>query len=140
MAIIRCKGTVFSVAVSGAVAPIAQVLSLELPEAKGETFEADTLDNSGVGIPHKATGRVEGGELSGELFLDLAIHTGITGFLTTPPAVGDSGAGSIAFPGGTGMHFDIAGMGLGGSVALKEGLKGKFSAKLDGIPDYSGSA
>jgi len=139
MSIIKTKGTVFSMGVGGASAAIAQVISLDLPEVAVETFEADTLDNTDEGIPHKSTGRVEGGSVGGELFLDTAIHTAITGFLATPPSPSDSpqGTGSITFGGGGSMSFYIAGVSLGGTVGLKEGLKGRFTCKLDGTPTYA---
>lgn len=136
---LRCKGTVLSLGVAGASAAIAQVISFELPEVETETFEADTLDNADPGIPYKPTGRVEGGSISGELFLDYAIHTCFTSWLASPPDFENSdpaGEGSVAFVNSTGMSFNFAGLSLGGTVALKDGLKGKFSAKLDGIPTY----
>ena len=139
MSIIKSKGTVFSMGVGGASAAIAQVISLDLPEQAVETFEADTLDNSGVGIPYKSTGRVEGGSVGGELFLDTAVHTVITGFLAAPPDPDDDpqGTGSIAFGGGGTLSFEIAGVSLGGSVALNDGVKGSFNCKLDGVATFT---
>jgi len=139
MAVIGCKGTVLELGVGEAMAPVSQVLSIELPESKCETFEADWLDNTSAGIPYRATGRVEGGELSGELWLDYSLHSVFTSWITDPPGAtaNPPGAGSVTFPNGSGMTFDVAGIGFGGSVALKDGLKGKFSAKLSGTPEFS---
>lgn len=58
MAFIQGKGSVFEVEVATVLTAIAQLMSIDLPEHEAETFEADTLDNSNVGIPYKATGRV----------------------------------------------------------------------------------
>ena len=139
MAVIKTKGTVFSMGLAGASAAIAQVISLDLPDVEVETFEADTLDNTNPGIPYKSTGRVEGGSIGGELFLDTTIHTALTGFLAAPPNPSDSpqGTASVTFGGGGSMSFYIAGISLGGTVGLKEGLKGKFTAKLDGAPVFA---
>ena len=139
MSIIKSKGTVFSMGVGGASTAIAQIISLDLPEQAVETFEADTLDNSGVGIPYKSTGRVEGGSVGGELFFNTTTHSIIIGFLTSPPDPDDDpqGTGSITFGGGGGLTFEIAGISLGGSVALNDGVKGTFNAKLDGVATYT---
>ena len=139
MSLIKTKGTVFSMGLGGASAAIAQVISLDLPKTKVETFEADTLDNTDVGIPKKSTGRVDGGSVSGELFLDTSIHTVLTGFLAAPPDPADDpqGTASITFGGGGSMSFEICGIELGGTVALNDGLKGDFSCELDGTATFA---
>ena len=141
MSIIQCKGTVFSMGVGDSVPAIAQVISLDLPKTKIESFEADTLDNENAGIPKKSTGRVDGGSVSGELFLDLAIHTSLTAIFSSPPAPGASAdeqyTGTITFPGGSKMSFDVCSVELGGTVALNDGLKGDFSCELDGCTTFS---
>lgn len=139
MAILRSKGTVFKLGVSGLLAAIAQVIGLDLPEAQSETFEADYLDNTNAGIPYKPTGRTEGGELGYELWLDpaLAGHQALTDLLTTPAPVTAYG-GEIVFSdtAATTWPFNVAGLSLGGTVQLKEGVKAKGKVKLNGLITY----
>lgn len=136
--IVRSKGTVLSLSVADVLTPISQVLSLELPEGENETFEADFLDNEEAGIPYRATGRTEGGELGYEIFLDpaLAAHQAITDLLLNPPS--EPVAASVAFADEdeTEWDFEVAGVSLGVSVALKDGLKGKGKFKLSGTIAY----
>ena len=133
MAFIRGKGTVFNLEVSTVLTAIGQVMSIDLPEHEAETFEADTLDNSNPGIPYKATGRVEGGSVGIEGFLDpvLASFQVITDRLNTPTT---SEGGSIVFAdtATTSWAFEIAGATLGGTVVLNDGVKFTASFKLDG--------
>lgn len=139
MAIVKSKGTVFSMGVGGASAAIAQMITVDLPEHEVETFEADTLDNTDEGIPHKSSGRVEGGSAGGEMFFDPTVHTAITGFLSSPPDPDDDpqGTGSITLANGSVLSFNIAGVSLGGSVALNDGVKGTVSCKLDGTGTWA---
>lgn len=136
MTLVKCKGTTLKQELSSVYTAVAQVISLELPEAEAETYEADTLDNTNAGIPYKPTGRSEGGSCSGELFYDpaLAGHKALTELIRLPQAenwkivFADTGTSEWAFAGG--------GFSLGGTVALNDGLKANFSIKLDGIPTY----
>jgi hypothetical protein len=139
MAILKTKGTVFSMGVGGASLAIGQMISIDLPQAETETFEADTLDNSDVGIPYKGTGRVEGGSCGGEMFFDPSTQTGILGFLTAPPSPGDDpqGSGTITLPSAAVLSFDIAGVSLGGTIALNDGVKGTLTCKLDGAATWA---
>ncbi|MCH7700664.1 MAG: hypothetical protein IID37_03150 [Planctomycetes bacterium] len=77
------KGTVLQESIATVFTAIAQIISLDLPEAETETVEADTLDNANAGIPYEATGRTEGGSVSGELYFDptLAGHQQFTDHL-----------------------------------------------------------
>lgn len=136
MAIIKCKGTALKQSISSVYTTVAQVTSLDGPDMEAESFEADTLDNAVAGIPHKPTGRSEGGKVSGELFFDplLAGHKSLLALLTTPVLQ----AWKIVFADNsvTEWTFTGAGFSLGIAVALKDGLKGKFSIKLDGLPMF----
>lgn len=136
MAIVKCKGTALAQEIAAVYVTVGQVISLELPEAESETFEADTLDNTSAGIPHKTTGRSEGGSCSGELFYDPALdsHKDLTQLITTPQA--ENWKITFADTGTSTWSFAGAGFSFGGSVALNDGLKGSFSIKLDGIPTY----
>jgi len=136
MALIKCKGTALKQTISAVLTTVAQVISLDLPEAESETYEADTLDNTSAGIPYKHTGRSEGGSCSGELFYDpaLAGHKALTELIRLP----QSEAWQILFAdvGASTWTFTGSGFSLGGSVALNDGLKVSFSIKLDGIATY----
>lgn len=136
MSVLKCKGTVLQQAIASVLTAVAQVISLDLPEMESETFESDTLDNANAGIPYTPTGRTEGGKCSGELFLDpaLAGHKAMIALLTTPVAC--NWAIKFADAGTTTWPFAGAGFSLGGTVALKEGLKGKFGIKLNGLPTF----
>lgn len=145
MGLIKSKGAVLNLGIAGASAAVGQMISIDLPEAEVETFEADTLDNANAGIPHKASGRIEGGSVGGELFLDTAAAMSpILGFLTNGAAnldpAADANTASVVMTAGTTnltCTFNTAGMSLGGTVALNEAVKGNFSAKLDGIPVWT---
>jgi len=140
MAIIRCKGTALQQCIGTTFTAVTQVISLDLPDTEAETFEADYLDNTAAGIPYKGTGRVEGGSVGFELFLDpvLAAHTYILTELTTPPAIDSEETWKIVFAdtGTTEWAFTGAGVGIGGTVALGDGLKMTGSIKVDGITTF----
>lgn len=138
MAIVRSKGTLLKMTIASVLTTIAQVMSLDLPEAENETFEADYLDNPDAGVPYKATGRTEGGEVGFEAFFDpvLASHQALTDLLTTPAAAGTVCNVVFADAAATVWPFTAAGVSLGVAVALKDGLKAKGKMKLDGLVDY----
>lgn len=136
MAIIIGKGSVFDVEVASTLTAIAQLISIDLPEHEAETFEADTLDNSNPGIPYKATGRVEGGSVGLEGFLDPALSSFqiLTDLLNTPilVAAGDAAQIQFADSGTTQWDFVMAGLSMGGTIALNDGVKFNCTIKLDG--------
>ncbi len=140
MAIVKCKGTVLKQLVSTVLVAVAQVIGLDLPDMESETFEADTLDNTNSGIPHKGTGRSEGGSVGFEAFLDpaLAGHRALLTLITSPPAIGSEESWSIVFAdtGTTEWTFAGAGISIGGTVALNDGLKMSCSIKVDGLPTF----
>ena len=138
MAVIRSKGTLFQMSIATVMTTVAQMISLELPEAENETFEADYLENTEAGIPYKGTGRTEGGELGYEMFYDpaLASHQAITDLLKTPAVAGTDCQVVFADAAETEWPFVAAGVSLGATVALKDGLKAKGKFKLDGLINY----
>jgi len=147
---VACKGTVLEQYISSAYVAVAGVISIDLPAPEGETYEADYLANAGAGIPYAATGRVEGGKCSGELWLDPTAsggnHSSQLALLTTPNVLGPAANSSpsstsqtawqILFKGNPfttpfpAWQFYGANFSLSGTAALKEGLKAKFSIKL----------
>jgi hypothetical protein len=140
MAKVKCKGTVLQQYLVATFTPVAQIISLDLPDMEAETFEADTLDNANAGIPYDPTGRTEGGSVGGELFYDpaLAGHQAILTLLTTPPATAAKETWKIIFAdtGASEWAFTGAGVSFGGTVALGDGLKGSFGIKVDGLPTF----
>lgn len=140
MAIIIGKGSVFKVEVASTLTAIAQLISIDLPEHEAETFEADTLDNSNVGIPHKSTGRVEGGSVGLEGFLDpvLASFQILTDLINDPTlaTTGDGAEIQFADSGTTNWSFIMAGVSMGGSIVLNDGVKFNSTIKLDGAITY----
>lgn len=134
------KGTKLQIEVASVLTDVAGLISLDLPEGAAETFEADTLDNADAGIPHKSTGRVEGGSVGFEGFLDPvgATFQNLTDLLNTPTlaATNDGGAIKFADTAATSWPFLIAGISLGGSVALNDGVKFSGSIKLNGKVTY----
>ena len=141
----RCKGTVVSQDLVSTYVTVASVISIDLPDMETETYEADTLDNTGAGILYQPTGRTEGGSMSGEIFYDPAdgSHGELTAILTDPENSVTSGDNlhhwRIVFTntGASQWTFDGAGFGMGGTVALNDGLKASFSVKLSGIPTFT---
>ena len=73
MAFSKCKGTVLSMAVSGVSTSVAQVIEITPPKSKSIDFEAETLDQSGVGVPRELTGYVDADAFSATLFWDPAL-------------------------------------------------------------------
>jgi hypothetical protein len=139
MAVFKCKGMALSMTIASSLTPIGQIMSFDEGDVERQTFEADTLDNSQAGIIYGATGRVEPGKISGELFLDKndSGQAGLVAFITTPSAASSVGQVTYASPAvGSGSlapgTFTVVGASLGLTVALKEGLKAKFSLKLSG--------
>jgi hypothetical protein len=132
----QCKGTVIAQDVATTYLAVAQVISIDLPDMESETYDAGTLD-AGTGIPYEPTGRTEGGSMSGELFYDpgLAGHIELTTLLTTPAK--NNWRISFTNTGTARWTFSGAGLGMGGTVALNDGLKANFSVKLDGIPTFA---
>lgn len=136
MTICISKGTSLEQTVASSFVTVAQVISLDGPDMVSETFEADTLDNTDAGIPHKPTGRTEGGSVSGELFLDPALqgHNNLQYLLTDPEA--EQWKIIYADTGTTEWPFSGAGFSLSPAVALNAGLKASFAIKLDGMVTF----
>ncbi|KKK76872.1 hypothetical protein LCGC14_2859280 [marine sediment metagenome] len=138
--VIRGKGTVLHQMIGTVYTAVAQLISLDLPDMESETFEADTLDNANAAIPHKGTGRTEGGSVGFEGFLDpvLASFTTLLALLTTPPAIGSEESYKIIFAdtGTSEWAFTGAGLSIGGTVALGDGVKFTGGIKLDGLPTF----
>lgn len=134
MTVRRCKGTILKKGVADVLAALSQVISIDVPTQEVETFEADYLDNTDAGIPYNPTGRVEGGSLGFEIFFDPYSHTALTNIFAAPTTKTDW---EVDFIGGGTYVCDAAGFSLGATVALKDGLKAKCTAKVDKIGTYT---
>lgn len=136
MAKIKGKGTVLKQDISGLVA-VAQIISLNVDGIESETYESDTLDNTSAGIQYAETGRSEGGSTSGELFWDpvLAGHQAMTDVIITPVAT----AWELVFADAATTQWSIAGAGLslGLTFVLNDGVKASFEIKHSGLPGFT---
>jgi hypothetical protein len=138
MTTLKSKGTSLEQEIANVFAPVAQLISMDKDDMATETYESDTLDNALADIPYEPTGRTEPGSLSGELFLDPAIHDDLTDLLVTPAKTN----WQLVFSNNTAWPFVGAGFSLAGpKVALKDGVKASIKIKLAGLPDFDyGSA
>lgn len=136
MAKLKSKGTVLKQTISASLAAVAQVISISTSGTETETFDATCLD-SGVGKEYQQTGYAEGGSVDFELFydVDLAGHQAITDLVTTPADC----VWSITYTDGTPFEeqFTAAGLGIGRTIAMNDGVKMSVSLKVDGLPTYS---
>lgn len=145
MALVPCKGTLLQFVVAGGtLATIAQMISIDVAEAKTETYDATTLDQSGVGKVMKPTGYTEAGSISGELFFDpaLAGHQAITDVLAAPsiPSMEEhlvDGGITFADAATTSWTFVSSGVGFGVTVAMNDGLKGSVSFECGDLIGYA---
>jgi hypothetical protein len=127
---IKSKGAAISIG-----SAITGLISLDLPDVEMETFETDYLDNAGAGIPYDPTGRVEGGKISGEAWFGDTSYAALLALLKTTPFTKPSC--TITLSNAKTITFTAAGISIGGSVSGKDGVKCKFGAKLDGLPNYA---
>lgn len=135
MAKVKCKGTVISQTITTTLTPIAQIIDFNHGSAESETFDCTTLD-SGVGKEYSQTGYSEPGNFSMSLFMDpaLAGHQSLTDDVTTPT----NRVYSIAFADAatTTSTFTAAGIGVGFTGAMNDGLKMDVDLKLTGLFTY----
>lgn len=136
MAKIKCKGTKVQQSIAAIFTDIAQVISIDPPEGKVETYDATALDSS-AGKENKITGFVDGGELKFELFMDpaLAGFKFMTAQITTP-ADGQQYKVIFADVGATAWAFSGGGISIGPAVKMNDGLKATVTVKLDGMVTY----
>lgn len=140
-----CKGTIFqAVAAGGVLAPVAQVISLDIDPAETETFEDRDLSQTGASITDNPTGYSTPGGVSGELWFDpaLAPHMAFSDAISDPVlAVGETALmeGAIVFPTviGATWPFESNGISFGLGFAMNEGIKAKFSMKFRTLMTYN---
>lgn len=142
MAKIPGKGAALKVDIATVFTTIAQVISLNGPDAEVQTFNGTTLDGS-VGMVKIPTGYVDGGTVSGELFFDpvAATHQQLTDDITSP--IRSSGTEfdrdfKIVWPNSAATEWPFAGIvkRFGPSATLQDGLKASFAIEVNGIVSY----
>lgn len=138
MAIMVGKGTALQESIASVYTAIGQIISIDLPECENETFEADYLDNTVAGIPYQASNRSEGGSVGFEIFYDpaLASHRKITDKIINPVTTGTNVKVVYSTTTNT-VIMSVAGFGIGGTVALNDGVKATCSGKLSGVPAFT---
>lgn len=136
------KGSILSVDVATVLTAVAEVLSIDHSGAESETFKYSSLGTTASGHEYLATGYSEGGTVDAELYFlpATAGHQVFTDEITAPTTVvANQLDGQITFAdtGATTMPFKIAGVGIGISIAMDDGVKSSVSMKTNGIPTYA---
>lgn len=127
------KGCVVKQEIATVFTTIAHGLKIDGPEAESETFAGRTLDGS-VGIPYDPTGYSEGGSLKLECFFDpsLAGHKAQLALITAPAKCNHK----LVFSDATEWPYVAAGVKVGPSIDMADGIKANIEHKLDGLVTY----
>ena len=133
------KGTVFQMDVAGSLAAISEVLSIDLKGGKSNTFDYTNLSQSGSGEARLATGFTTPPDVNIQMFWlpTNSGHQAMTDELTTPntTAAGQLDA-KIIFSDTTEIPFKIAGIEVGLTWAMNDGVKGDVGFTLNGNPTW----
>jgi predicted secreted protein len=136
MAKVIVKGTVIKQTISAVLTAVAQITEFSADSMENETADVTTIDTSGAGKEHLATGYTEGGNFSFGGFFDpaLAGHKAITALLATPaPVVWNL----VTTATGPVTHaFTSAGLGFGMTGAMNDCLKFNANLKLTGLMTF----
>jgi hypothetical protein len=141
MAKLKCKGMVFSQGSGTTYTPVAQIISMGVSGIETETYESRTLDGT-AGIEYDPTGYVEGGSTEFELFHDWALtgHQAIHDLVTAACLNTDGSANKVnwkmyaANTSSTELTMVSAGVGIGITAAMNDGLKASVTLKHSGCP------
>lgn len=136
MARLKGKGSQLQLEIASVFTTIAQLTSIDGPEAEIEDADASALDTSGAGKEYDPTGWVEPGECSSEGLFDpaLATHKALTALITTPAKknwklnFSDSGPSVWPFAGFLKK--------LGPKIEMGDLVRFSFSVKLSGLVTY----
>lgn len=135
MAKIKSKGTLLKQTISMTLTTVAQVLSLDVADSETEMFDSTDLSTT-VWRTMDPTGYSKAGDVSGELFYDpaLAGHQAFTDLLAAPADT----VFTVTYADGssTVQTFTASGYKFGATVAMNDGLKGKFTLIVDGDPGW----
>ena len=136
MARIKGKGSVLQVEIASVFTAIAQLTSIDGPEAEVEDADATALDTSGAGKLYAPTGFVEPGEVDAEGLFDpvLASHQALTDLLTAPATVN----WKLIFADAAPTTWPFAGhlKKLGPKIEMGDLLRFSFGIKLSGLVTY----
>ena len=137
MAKIKVKGSVIKMDIAGVLVPIAQVIEFSTSGAESEHYDATTLDTVGAGKEYSQTGYSEGGTVDFSIFLDPALpgHEALTDDITTPAEREYSITFADTAP--TTWTFSAAGIGIGITGAMNNGLTADISLKVNQLPAYT---
>jgi len=137
MAKIKVKGSIVKQDIASTLTAVAQVIEFSSSGAETETYDATTLDTTGAGKEYSQTGYAEGGSFDFSIFLDPALsgHQALTDDITTPAERNYSITFADAAP--TTWTFTAAGIGIGVTGAMNDGLKADVSLKLDQLMAYA---
>lgn len=132
---IASKGTKLQLSIASVYTDIAQIESLDAPDAEVQVVDVTALD-SGVGMEFKPNGYVNGGASSGSLFYDpvLAVHQALTDLITTPAVAAwkyiFADAAATVWP------FNGTLTKCQPKASVQEFVKADFNIKLDGMVTY----
>lgn len=131
MAKVICKGTILKQDIASTLTAVAQIETIGMSGAAGETTESRTLDG-GAAITHTATGYYEPGNANFDIQYDpaLAGHQAITDALVTPAET--DWQITYADTGSTTHDFSSAGIGFDITVDPTNLLKASVNLKLTG--------
>lgn len=133
------KGTVLQMDVAASLAAIAEVLSISLSGAKSQTFDYTNLSQAASGEARLATGFTTPPDIAAELFWvpTNSGHQAITDELTTPTTVAANQLdGKIIYSDATELPFKIAGIEVGQTWAMNDGVKANVGFTLNGNPTW----
>lgn len=133
------KGTVLQMDVAASLAAIAEVLSISLSGAKNQTFDYTNLSQSASGEARLASGFTTPPDIAAELFWvpTNSGHQAITDHLTTPITVAANQLdGKIIYSDATELPFKIAGIEVGQTWAMNDGVKANVGFTLNGNPTW----
>jgi hypothetical protein len=141
MAKLKCKGMVLSQGSGTTYTPVAQIISMGVSGIETETYESRTLDGT-AGIEYDPTGYVEGGSTEFELFHDWALsgHQDIHDLVTAACLTTAGAANKVnwkmyaANTSSTELTMVSAGVGIGITAAMNDGLKASVTLKHSGCP------
>ena len=141
MAKLKCKGMVLSQGSGTTYTPVAQIISMGVSGIETETYESRTLDGT-PGIEYDPTGYVEGGSTEFELFHDWALagHQDIHDLVTAACLTTSGAANKVnwkmyaANTSSTELTMVSAGVGIGITAAMNDGLKASVTLKHSGCP------
>ena len=134
MAKLKSKGTVFQIEVATVLTAVAQLTDISLDGVEIETFDCTTLDQSGAGKVLGQTGYTEPGEIQIGGFFDPddTQQNEITSLLATPAEFDCAIVFTDTSP--TTWQFKGAGISLGVTVAMSDGVKFTSSIALSELP------